>query len=126
VRILIAEDEPGTNETYRLLLDDEGHETTVTANGEECLQIYRRNVEAFDLLILDYRMPVKDGGTVLQEVLKVNPNQKVLIASAYSKTLLRRLNLELDNVKVLQKPFEPELLLDTVNELCKSNAKKRL
>jgi len=124
VRILIAEDEPGTNETYRLLLDDEGHEVTVTANGEECLQIYRRNVDAFDLLILDYRMPVKDGGTVLQEVLKTNPNQKVLIASAYSKTLLRRLNLDVDNVKVLQKPFEPELLLDTVNELSKISAKK--
>lgn len=124
MRILIAEDEPGTNETYRLLLDDEGHEVTVTSNGEECLQIYRRNVEAFDLLILDYRMPVKDGGTVLQEVLKTNPNQEVLIASAYSKTLLRRLNLDLDNVKVLQKPFEPELLLDTVNELSKISAKK--
>lgn len=124
MRILIAEDEPGTNETYRLLLDDEGHEVTVTANGEECLQIYRRNVDAFDLLILDYRMPVKDGGTVLQEVLKTNPNQKVLIASAYSKTLLRRLNLDVDNVKVLQKPFEPELLLDTVNELSKISAKK--
>ena len=124
MRILIAEDESGTNETYRLLLDDEGHETIVTANGEECLQIYRRNVEAFDLLILDYRMPVKDGGTVLQEVLKANPNQKVLIASAYSKNLLRQLNLDLDNVKVLQKPFEPELLLDTINELCKSSAKK--
>ena len=124
MRILIAEDEPGTNETYRLLLDDEGHEVTVTSNGEECLQIYRRNVEAFDLLILDYRMPVKDGGIVLQEVLKTNPNQKVLIASAYSKTLLRRLNLDVDNVKVLQKPFEPELLLDTVNELSKISAKK--
>ena len=124
MRILIAEDEPGTNETYRLLLDDEGHEVTVTSNGEECLQIYRRNVEAFDLLILDYRMPVKDGGIVLQEVLKTNPNQKVLIASAYSKTLLRRLNLDVGNVKVLQKPFEPELLLDTVNELSKISAKK--
>lgn len=124
MRILIAEDEPGTNETYRLLLDDEGHEVTVTSNGEECLLIYRRNVEAFDLLILDYRMPVKDGGIVLREVLKTNPNQKVLVASAYSKTLLRRLNLDVDNVKVLQKPFEPELLLDTVNELSKISAKK--
>lgn len=117
MKILIAEDEPGTNETYRLFLEDEGHRVTVTSNGEECLQVYRRNVEAFDIVILDYRMPVKDGGTVLQELLKTNPNQKVLIASAYSKNWLRGLRLNVDSVKVLQKPFDLKVLLDSVNDL---------
>jgi two-component system cell cycle response regulator CpdR len=122
-QILIAEDEPGTSETYRLFLEDEGHKVTVTSNGEECLQVYRKNVEAFDLLILDYRMPVKDGGTVLQEVLKTNPNQKVLIASAYSSNWLRRLSFNTDNVKVLQKPFELQVLLDAINDLFRSSSK---
>jgi DNA-binding NtrC family response regulator len=75
-------------------------------------------VEAFDIVILDYRMPVKDGGIVLQEVLKTNSNQKVIIASAYSKNWLRRLSVNPDNVKMLQKPFELQVLLDSINELC--------
>ena len=116
MRILIAEDEHGTNETYRMFLEDEGHKVTVTSNGEECLQVYKK-MAAFDILILDYRMPVKDGGTVLEEVLKTDPNQKVLIASAYSMHWLRKLNLNADNVKVMQKPFELQILLDSVNEL---------
>lgn len=117
MRILIAEDESSTKETFRAFLEDEGHKVTVTSNGEECLQTYRRDVEAFDILILDYRMPVKDGGAVLQEVLRTNPIQKVLIASAYSTDWLRQLNLNADNVKVLQKPFELQVLLESIKDL---------
>lgn len=75
------------------------------------------------ILILDYRMPVKDGGTVLQEVLGINSNQKVLVASAYSSGWLHRLNLNPDNVKVLQKPFELQVLLDSVKDLSMSSSK---
>ena len=116
-QILIAEDESGTNETYRVFLEEEGYKVTATSNGEQCLQVYTRNPEAYDLVILDYRMPVKDGGTVLQEVLRTNPNQKVLIASAYSSNWLQRLNFDANNVKVLQKPFELQVLLAGVKAL---------
>jgi len=122
-QILIAEDELGTSETYRMFLEGEGHKVIVTSNGEECLQVYKRNSAAFDILILDYRMPVKDGGIVLQEVLTTKPNQKVLVASAYSSDWLHRLNLNPDNVKVLQKPFELQFLLDNVKALIISSSK---
>ena len=116
-KMLIAEDESGTNETYRMLLQSEGHTVTVTSNGDECLQVYRKSMEPFDLLILDYLMPVKDGGAVLQEVLRTNPDQKVIIASAFSSEWLLRLNFNPNNVKVLQKPFELSVLLESIKEL---------
>lgn len=120
MQILIAEDEFGTNETYRIFLEGNGHEVTVTANGEECLELYRRMEGAFDVVILDYRMPIKDGGIVLQELLEANPNQKVLIASAYSIDILNGLYLRENKVKVMQKPFDLQDLLSTINDFSKT------
>jgi DNA-binding response OmpR family regulator len=117
MRILIAEDELGTSETYRMFLEDEGHKVIVTSNGEDCLQTYKANSNAFDVLILDYRMPLKDGGVVLREVLKINPSQKVVIASAFSDEWIDKTNLRRDNVRVLQKPFDLQLLLDRFRDL---------
>lgn len=116
MQILIAEDEVGTNETYRIFLEGSGHKVTVTANGEECMELYRRKGGAFDVVILDYRMPIKDGGIVLQELLEANPNQKVLIASAYSADIINGLYLKASKVKVMQKPFDLQDLLSTVND----------
>ena len=120
MQILIAEDELGTNETYRIFLEGNGHKVTVTANGEECMELYRSKKGAFDVVILDYRMPIKDGGIVLQELLEANPNQKVLIASAYSMDIINGMYLKANKVKVMQKPFDLQDLLSTVNDLSKT------
>lgn len=120
MQILIAEDEFGTNETYRIFLEGNGHKVTVTANGEECMELYRSKEGAFDVVILDYRMPIKDGGIVLQELLEANPNQKVLIASAYSMDVINGMYLKANKVMVMQKPFDLQDLLITVNDLGKT------
>ena len=41
----------------------------------------------FDAVILDYRMPRKDGLEVAKEILELNPRQRIIFASAYVKKL---------------------------------------
>jgi len=69
-------------------------------------------------------MPVKDGGMVLQEVSQINPDQKVLIASAFSRSWFRQLNLNSRNVRVLQKPFELQVLMDNIIKVFEGNASR--
>ncbi|MFL6496042.1 MAG: response regulator [Nitrososphaera sp.] len=69
----------------------------------------------FDVVILDYRMPKKDGLQVAKEILEINPKQRIIFASAYVKDTLEESVKELKRVvELLQKPFSLSKLLDTV------------
>ncbi|MFL6486628.1 MAG: response regulator [Nitrososphaera sp.] len=69
----------------------------------------------FDVVILDYRMPKKDGLQVAKEILEINPKQRIIFASAYVKDTLEESVKELKRVvELLQKPFSLSTLLDTV------------
>jgi CheY-like chemotaxis protein len=71
----------------------------------------------YDAVVLDYRMPKKDGLQVAKEILASNPSQRIIFASAYVKETLRESVKELRQVvELMQKPFLPEALLDVVED----------
>ena len=71
----------------------------------------------FDAVVLDYRMPKKDGLEVAKEILKMYPEQRIIFASAYIKESLEDCVKELDQiVELMQKPFEPDTLVDTIED----------
>ncbi|MDQ3966954.1 MAG: response regulator [Thermoproteota archaeon] len=71
----------------------------------------------FDAVVLDYRMPKKDGLEVAKEILALNPSQRIIFASAYVKETLRESVRELRQVvELMQKPFLPEALVDVIED----------
>ena len=71
----------------------------------------------FDVVVLDYRMPKKDGLEVAKHILAANPSQRIIFASAYVKETLRESVKELRQVvELMQKPFLPEALVDVVED----------
>ncbi len=138
MKILIAEDEPKTLLTLRLALEDRAHEVIATTNGEECINVYRSEFFAcarqqrvasdadgklakpFDIVVLDYRMPKKNGTEVAEEILQLNPNERIIFASAYTPTVLQALSIHSGEnkkrVEWLQKPFELNLLTDMLED----------
>ena len=69
-KILIVDDEPTVQHLLKNLLEKEGFELSVAANGREGLAVLRE--QHFDLIILDILMPVMDGFEFYKEV-KLNP-----------------------------------------------------
>ena len=65
MKILVAEDEPSIRLQYKLVLEDRGHKVLATPDGRACVERYSAEMGSgcrpFDLVILDYRMPVLDG-----------------------------------------------------------------
>jgi CheY-like chemotaxis protein len=68
VEILVAEDELDIVMQYEVALKSRGHDVIVKSDGQACLDAYlaalqktRNAVTPFDVVILDYRMPEKDG-----------------------------------------------------------------
>lgn len=72
---------------------------------------------AFDVVILDYKMPIMNGLDVAKEILQINPQQRIIFASAYVKEVLEDSIKELKHVvELIQKPFEVSVLVDTIED----------
>jgi CheY-like chemotaxis protein len=75
------------------------------------------SLSPFDAVILDYRMPGKDGMEVAKEILELNPKQRIIFASAYVKETLEDAVKQLKQVvELMQKPFDAEVLVDTIED----------
>jgi response regulator RpfG family c-di-GMP phosphodiesterase len=71
----------------------------------------------FDVVVLDYETPSKDGMEVAKEILQINPDQRIIFASAYVIKTLKDSVKELSRVvELLQKPFTMEAFVSTVED----------
>jgi CheY-like chemotaxis protein len=128
--ILVMEDDREIASWYYHILVNRGHTVTITRLGEECLQIYTdklqesfakkpvtSDVQQFDVVILDYKMPDRNGLEVAKEILTINPHQRIIISSAYLvKTLIDGI-MELNiPVEILEKPISNKMLIDTIED----------
>jgi len=121
LKILVAEDEPDILTFYKMLLEYVGHQVVATKDGEECLAAYREHHNAggrFGLVILDYRMPGKNGLEVAKEIIKIVPSQTLLMVTAYSGVLDMK-DKPVD-MKILPKPFDADQLIEIVNRFVSS------
>lgn len=137
MRILIAEDDEGIMTTYKLLFGSTNHQLFTAEDGEECVKIFDSQFQAmaqtigslprnppFDLVILDYRMPKKNGIEVADHIIAAVPSQKIIIASAYTHELAQNRAIgKKSSLLLLQKPFEIDALLHLVENAAKSGGK---
>ena len=116
------------------LLIAEDDRVVSTDNGEDCLTIYRQEFgnfasrigstasnnrqqqqQAFDTVILDYKMPKINGIEVAKEIIKINPKQRIIISSAHSREFLFHSKKEIEKpVEFVQKPFDLQTFIDTL------------
>jgi CheY-like chemotaxis protein len=130
--ILIGEDEFDIALLYKIALEKRNHTVSITYNGEDCLKKYHEkfqclrfnrlystsgNILPFDVVILDHKMPKIDGIRVAQEILAVNPHQRIIFASAYVReTLLDSVKRLKQVVEIMEKPFGVNALIDTIDD----------
>ena len=83
VTVFVVDDEPTLHELYRILLKRKGHSVIASAyNGEEAVEIYKQMNEKPDVILMDYRMPLKNGIEATKEILEVDAEAKILFVSA--------------------------------------------
>jgi len=114
-RVLIVDDEPDVLLTLRMILEAEGFEPSLAADGETALR--RIDEEQPDLVLLDIMMPVLDGWFVLAELAGRARRPFVVVCSAKSSDVDRARARELGADEYVTKPFEPDHLLAVIRGL---------
>ncbi len=79
--ILLADDEATFRETFTKLLQEEGMAVTAVANGTDAIKAVKK--QPYAMAILDVQMPGADGIKVLREIIKVRPETRVVMITAY-------------------------------------------
>jgi two-component system response regulator AtoC len=120
MKVLIADDEQNIRESIARYIAAEGIETATAADGEEAQA--RLMEEPFDGLVLDLRMPRRDGLAVLSWLQAEGPPVPTIVISAYGDVRDAVTAMKLGARDYLVKPFDPEELLMRLRRLLAENA----
>ena len=116
-RILVVDDEAQIRTMLTQMLEQEGYTVHTAENGEEGVALVGRY--AFDLVITDMIMPVKDGLKFIMELVRDYPELKILAISGGGAIKAERyLTMAgyLGDIATLEKPFKRDTLLEMVRK----------
>jgi two-component system, OmpR family, copper resistance phosphate regulon response regulator CusR len=103
VKILVVEDDEKTAEAIRRGLEAEGYDTTVAQTGTE--GFFQLNSQAFDLVVLDWMLPGRDGIEILRALRTRRKKPPVLLLTARDAVEDRVVGLDSGADDYLVKPF---------------------
>jgi PAS domain S-box-containing protein len=116
-RILLVDDEEKILDVGKQLLEVLGYEVASASRGEDAIEVFKRDREGFDLVVLDMIMPGMGGGEVFTALRKIDPNVKVLLASGYSIDGQASEIMAKGCNGFIQKPFTMEKISEKIKEI---------
>jgi DNA-binding response OmpR family regulator len=115
MRVLLAEDEPQMAGVISKYLREQGYAVDIAGDGEQAL--YLADINEYDLVTLDIRLPLKDGYAVCKELRDRSFRAPILMLTALdgAENIISGLNCGADDY--LPKPFDPRVLLARIRAL---------
>src|SRR4030095_10335485 len=110
--LLIVDDELGMRQFLTHLFQREGHVVSVAENGRAALEQIRQQPP--DLIISDIRMPDMDGVDLLRAARELHPEVEIIMMTAFANVDTAREAFLLGAYDFVQKPFDNDLLKETV------------
>ncbi|MCR8676157.1 response regulator transcription factor [Micrococcus sp. HG099] len=110
-RILIVEDEESFSDPLSYLLEKEGFEVAVAADGNEALGVFER--DGADLILLDLMLPGMSGTEVCRQV-RQRSNVPVIMLTAKDSEIDKVVGLELGADDYVTKPYSSRELVARV------------
>src|SRR5713226_6336741 len=111
-RVLVIDDEAEIRESLETLLQLEGYAVASAATGNEGTALLGERT--FDIVLLDLALPDKNGMDVLAEIRMLNPQQPVIMITAYGTVENAVRAMQSGAANFVQKPWDNEKLLADV------------
>ncbi len=119
-KILIADDSLFSRTTLTNILKKEGYTICGEAeSGEEAVEKYRRlkpDIVTMDILMSKNK--IEDGITAVKDILKINPQAKIVMVSAMTQKTFITEALNAGAKDFITKPLDPAKVIDAIKRLC--------
>jgi two-component system cell cycle sensor histidine kinase/response regulator CckA len=113
--VLVVEDEPALRDLVATVLKRYGYSVLVASDGQEALDLWRRESDAVRLLLTDVVMPGGISGFELaEELLGMAPGLPVIYTSGYSVGINNKGIQLTEGYDFLPKPYRPDMLAEIV------------
>jgi len=115
--ILLIDDEQMILDVGFELLEELGYTVMSAMSGQEAIDIFQKDQEKIDLVIMDMIMPGMGGGETFDRLKEINPDVKVLLSSGYSINGQATKILRRGCDGFIQKPFNMNQLAEKVQKI---------
>ncbi len=113
--ILVVEDEITVRELACLALRKRGYQVLHASNGPAAIEVWQKCSHPVNLLLTDMVMPNgMSGGELARDLIKRNPDLKIIYTSGYSPEILKQDSLLAQGINFLPKPYDLPALLKAV------------
>jgi nitrogen-specific signal transduction histidine kinase/CheY-like chemotaxis protein len=112
--ILLVDDEESLIDVVARHLNQMGLTVLTATDGQQAVILYRERGKEIDLVLMDLMMPHMDGEEAFCELRKLNPDVRVVIASGCRHEDVRSRFAGKSLAGILQKPYTPAELLETL------------
>jgi two-component system, cell cycle sensor histidine kinase and response regulator CckA len=115
--VLLVDDDDRIRETGRQLIEMSGYKVLIAHSGEEALETYTSHRAEISLIILDLIMPGMGGSRCLKELMRIEPNVAVLVASGYSENGLTVGEQIAGARGFIRKPYDAKEILGAIRKV---------
>ena len=116
IRVFIVEDDFSLRRLYEMILSNSGFKVIATAeNGDTALKMFKSFSTLPDIILMDHRMPIKNGLETMKEILEISNYPKIIFVSA--DVSVKKKALSSGSVSFLEKPFSIEVLLKEIKHV---------
>ncbi len=119
--ILLIEDEELLKELLSGLLTSKGYKVITASDGEEGIKTYLRHCKEISLTILDMGLPKLGGEDVLNKIIEINPDAKIIIASGFIDSEKKSTLFKMGVKHFIKKPYLPNEVLQRIRNVIDQN-----
>ncbi len=115
--ILLVDDEDIIIDVGEAMLKALGYTVLVARGGKEAIELYNKNKDKIDMVLLDMVMPDMGGGETYDRMKEINPDIKVLLSSGYSIDGQATEIIKRGCDGFIQKPFDMQGLSQRIRKI---------
>ena len=121
-QILLVDDEKVIREIGQEMIEILGYECITAKDGEEGVELFKKNSKKIVIVVLDVEMPGISGDVVSNIITEESPDAKILFISGYDREYLEKKVFGREIKNFMSKPLSVNSLSHKFNEMLRGNA----
>ena len=113
--VLVVDDRPASRTLLRGIIEDNGYDVAEASGGTEAIDMARQR--HYDVVLMDIRMPDKDGLTAYEEIKEIDPEARVVFITGFPLDEDSGAALEVLANPVAFKPAQPADILSLIRKV---------
>lgn len=115
MKILVVDDEPIVLKCCQRILEAQGHAVHLVGSADAAIAAMATG--PFELLLVDIKMPVRDGIDLIREIKERWPETAVIVMTGYATPETIRKSRSARADRFIAKPFTPDELLEILRPI---------